>query len=209
MPSRFSRCLPWSSRSARSGARASAERLRILWQKRHRTGLPDSVPWISRCSERVLEDGAQATVEAAVIFPVLLTLMLLTLQPICVLYTRSVMESAAGEAARLMATTETVDEDSLQAFVRRRLGAVPNLAIFHEGGPLAWDISLTRSYDSGGPVEVTVAGTVKPLPVLGAFVSALGDAGASGSIDLKVSTGYDGRPTWVEGGYDDWIALWP
>lgn len=168
-----------------------------------------SAPWISRCFKRVDEDDAQATVEAAVVFPVLLTLMLLTLQPVCVLYTRAVMESAAGEAARLMATTETADEDSLRAFVQRRLGAVPNVAIFHEGGPLAWDITMTRASDNGGAGDVTIAGTVRPLPVLGAFVSALGDAGPSGSIELAVSMGYDGRPAWVEGNYDDWIAMWP
>ena len=180
-----------------------------MWRKRHRMALRGSVPWISRCFNDVSEDGAQATVEAAVVFPALLTLMLLTLQPVCILYTRSVMESAAGETARLMATSEAADEDSLQAFAQRRLGAVPDLAIFHEGGPLVWDIALTGVRDGGGRTEVTIAGTVRPLPVLGTFASALGTEGPSGSVELKVQVGYEGRPVWVEGGYDDWIAMWP
>ena len=49
-------------------------------------------------------EGAQATVEAAFLIPCLLTLMLLALQPVCLLYTVAVMESAAAETARVAAT---------------------------------------------------------------------------------------------------------
>ena len=153
-------------------------------------------------------ERAQATVEAAFAFPVLLTLMLLTMQPVCLLYTRAVMESAAAEGARLAVTNETADEEGLEAFVLRRLAAVPNLSIFHEGGPLSWEIEMTRASDGAGAVAVEISGTARPLPVLGAFAAAMGEAGGSGSIGLKVSASYDGRPSWLEGRYDDWIAMW-
>ena len=51
------------------------------------------------------------SVEAAVLLPVLLTLVALLAQPVCVLYTRSVMASAAGELVRLVATTRGSQED--------------------------------------------------------------------------------------------------
>ena len=46
--------------------------------------------------------------------PTFLTLILLALQPVCLLYTRAVMESAAAETARLMTTT-TAEDDDLKA----------------------------------------------------------------------------------------------
>lgn len=67
--------------------------------------------------------------------PTFLALILLALQPVCLLYTRAVMESAAAETARLMTTT-TAEDDDLKEFARRRLAAVPNVSIFHAGGPL-------------------------------------------------------------------------
>ena len=54
--------------------------------------------------------------------PTFLTLILLALQPVCLLYTRAVMESAAAETARLMTTT-TAEDDDLKEFTRRRLAA--------------------------------------------------------------------------------------
>ncbi len=101
--------------------------------------------------------------------PTFLTLILLALQPVCLLYTRAVMESA--------------------------------------GGPLSWDIELGRA-GAGGVSSVSVAGEVKPLPVIGAFVQAMGSAGEGGYVELKVDVSYRSRPEWLEGDYDSWIAAW-
>lgn len=154
------------------------------------------------------EPRAQASVEAAFLLPVFLTLLLLALQPCCLLYTRAVMESAAAEGARLALTSEAKDEEALEAFVQRRLGAVPNLSIFHEGDDLDWDISLVRGTDSSGSVSVSIAGAVRPLPVLGAFVGAWGTPDESGNVKLEVEVTYNGRPSWLEGSYDSWISSW-
>lgn len=160
----------------------------------------------SCCIDVAREDRAQSTVEAAFLLPTFLTLVLLALQPVCLLYTRAVMESAAAETARLMTTT-TVEDDDLKEFTRRRLAAVPDVSIFHAGGPLSWDIELGRA-GAGGVSSVSVAGEVKPLPVIGAFARAMGSAGEGGYVELKVDVSYRSRPEWLEGDYDSWIAAW-
>lgn len=162
---------------------------------------------ISRCTELFWEARAQATVEGALVFPVFLTLLLLALQPVCLLYTRSVMESAASETARLMVTG--ADEvEAYERFAYRRLAAVPDLAIFHAGGPRSWDIECVSALDTGGSVEVAIAGYATPLPVIGAFVRAFGELEDHGDVRMEVRVAYGGRPLWVEGDYADWIAVW-
>ena len=140
------------------------------------------------------EDRAQSTVEAAFLLPTFLTLVLLALQPVCLLYTRAVMESAAAETARLMTTTTVGDDEDIKEFARRRLAAVPDVSVFHAG--------------AGGVSSVSVTGEVKPLPVIGAFAQAMGSAGQDGYVELKVDVSYRSRPEWLEGDYDSWIAAW-
>ena len=143
--------------------------------------------------------------------PTFLTLILLALQPVCLLYTRAVMESAAAETARLMTTT-TAEDDDLKEFTRRRLAAVPNVSIFHAGGPLSWDIELGRAgaglAASAEAAAPKVSGEVKPLPVIGAFAQAMGGTAEGGYVELKVDVSYQSRPEWLEGDYDSWIAAW-
>ena len=164
--------------------------------------------WISPCTEAAGETRAQATVEAAFLLPVFLTVLLLALQPVCLLYTRAVMEGAAGQTARLMITSEQPDAAGYRAFALRRLAAVPDVAIFHAGGPLAWDITCEAAAAGAGSVRVTVTGAVEPLPVLGAFAGLWGTRNAQGDIELAVEVAYEGRPSWLEGDYETWTAVW-
>lgn len=173
---------------------------------RHRLSTLLRVLRTSRCIDIAREDRAQSTVEAAFLLPTFLTLILLALQPVCLLYTRAVMESAAAETARLMTTT-TAEDDDLKEFTRRRLAAVPNVSFFHAGGPLSWDIELGRA-DAGDVSSVSVSGEVKPLPVIGAFAQAMGGTAEGGYVELKVDVSYQSRPEWLEGDYDSWIAAW-
>lgn len=156
----------------------------------------------------VRERAAQATVEAAFLLPTFLTLVLLAVQPVCLLYTQAVMESAAAQTARLMVTADAESDDACRAFALRRLAAVPDVSVFHVGGPLSWDIELTHAETTGGQVGVKIAGTVRPLPVIGAFARAFGDTNALGDVRLEVSVDYEGRPVWLEGDYETWIAIW-
>ncbi len=160
-----------------------------------------------RCIETLGETSAQATVEAAVLLPAFLTLVLLAVQPVCLLYTRAVMESAASETARLMVTASSESEDSCRAFAQRRLAAVPNVSIFHAGGPLSWDIELGFANEDG-TASVQIGGQVRPLPILGAFVRAFGDTDAQGNVSIEVSVEYDARPDWLEGEYETWVSSW-
>lgn len=162
----------------------------------------------SRCIDALGEDRAQSTVEAAVLIPSFLVLVLLLLQPVCVLYTRAVMECAAGETARLMATSPPGGEEACRAFAMRRLSAVPNLEVFHAGGRQSWKISLGYASDTGGEVAVGIEGAVRPLPILGAFVGAFGESNARGDVVIRVDVGYRGTPEWLEGDYETWIAAW-
>ena len=97
---------------------------------------------------RARDDAGQMSVEAALLLPVVLTLLALLVQPVCVLYTRTLMASTAGELARLAATSRG-SEDDLRSFALRRLAAVPDLAIFHEGGTRGWEVEVA------GPTTVS------------------------------------------------------
>ncbi len=167
----------------------------------------------ARRVRRVLgETSAQATVEAAVLLPSFLIVMLLALQPVCVLYTRAVMEGAAAETARLMVTGEGESggdgSDAYRAFALRRLAAVPDLSIFHAGGPLSWDVECSPASSGEGTVRVAITGAVTPLPVLGAFVGLWGSRNAQGDVEVTVEVTYAGRPSWLEGSYETWTAAW-
>ena len=154
------------------------------------------------------ESAAQATVEAALTIPAFLTVLLLALQPVCALYTRAVMEAAAEETARIMVTAEGASDDGARAFAQRRLAAVPDLSIFHTGGPLAWDIELERAGSTGGEVSVSIEGALRPLPVIGVFARTLGETNGWGDVVLRVEARHQGRPEWLEGSYETWAARW-
>lgn len=149
--------------------------------------------------------SGQATVEAALLVPVVLTLVVLLVQPACALYTRSVMAGTAAEVARLVATARGSDED-VRDYALRRLAAVPDVPVFHEGGPEAWEVA-TEGPDDAGRVTVSVEGRVRPLPLLGALVAALGPSG-DGCVVLRAETSLDVRSDWVRGSYEEWIGIW-
>lgn len=145
------------------------------------------------------------TVEAALLLPVALALVALLVQPACVLYTRSVMASTAHELCRLVATARC-GEGEVRDYALRRLAAVPEVALFHEGGPDAWEVS-TEGPDERGVVEVSIEGRVRPLPLLGALVAPLGESDGEGVV-VRVGATSRTRADWVEGSYDAWIEMW-
>ena len=145
------------------------------------------------------------SVEAAVLLPTVLVLIALLVQPACVLYTRSVMASTAAELTRLAATSRGSDED-LRAYALRRLSAVPDVSVFHEGGPGAWEVSATGPGDEG-EVTASVTGRVRPLPLLGFIVAALGTS-SGGVVELRVEVTREVRASWIGGDYAEWIEVW-
>jgi hypothetical protein len=147
-------------------------------------------------------------VEAALLLPVLLATCAFLMQPAFLLYTRTVMQSAAAEATRVLATAtgDAVTEDAVRAFVLRRLRAVPDLEIFHEGGAQGWEVELEGG-EGQADASVRVTGRVRPLPLLGGITRVLAPA-EGGSLRLEVHVEAHVRPDWLEGSYDDWVKMW-
>lgn len=154
---------------------------------------------------RAGDRSGQASVEAALLVPVVLLLVALLAQPACVLYTRSVMAATAAELTRLAATSRGTDEDA-RSYALRRLAAVPDVPLFHEGGLGAWEVTVTGPGDDGR-VTASVEGGVRPLPLLGAIVAALGPTGG-GVVRLRVEMTREVRANWIGGEYADWIGIW-
>ena len=153
----------------------------------------------------VRDRSGQASVEAALLVPVVLVLVALLVQPACVLYTRAVMASTAAELTRLAATSRG-GADETRSYALRRLAAVPDLPVFHEGGPGAWEVAVTGPGDEGR-VTATVEGSVRPLPLLGAIVAALGTSGG-GVVELRVEVTREVRAGWIGGDYAEWVEIW-
>lgn len=149
--------------------------------------------------------SGQASVEAALLVPVVLVLVALLVQPACVLYTRAVMASTAAELTRLAATSRS-GADETRSYALRRLAAIPDLPVFHEGGPGAWEVAVTGPGDEGR-VTATVEGSVRPLPLLGAIVAALGTSGG-GVVELRVEVTREVRASWIGGDYAEWVEVW-
>ncbi len=145
----------------------------------------------------------QASVEAAVLIPSVFFVLALLAQPACLLYTRSVMSGAAADAARLAATSS--DTGAVEAFVRRRLRAVPEVGVFHEGGEEDWSVSIEGA--GGGTARVKVSGHARPLPLMAAISGALLGADGSGVV-LEAESEVDARAGWVEGSYAAWVGVW-
>ena len=153
----------------------------------------------------LLRRDAQMSVEAAVLIPAALTLIALLVQPACVLYTRSVMATTAGDLARLVVTSRGGEEE-LRDYALRRLAAVPDVPIFHVGGSAAWRV-FCAGPDDTGRVTVSLEGRVRPLPLFGAIVLALGTA-EGGDVVIRVERSEDLRAEWIGGSYEDWLDMW-
>ena len=151
------------------------------------------------------EDSGQASVEAALLLPVLMVCLALLVQPMCLLYTRCVMQSAAAEGCRLLVTaTGDTDDAACEQYVRRRLSAVPQADVFLAGD---WQVELQGDAESD-EVGVQIVGHARPLPLIGVVATLLGPTDQAGNVELKVSVTRCARPGWVEGGYSDWTSIW-
>ena len=91
---------------------------------------------------RSCSESGQSTVEAAVLLPVLFVVFGLLLQPAILLYNRCIMNTAAAEACRLVATSSG-DDASTRAYIEHRLEAIPKVPIFHADE--TWNITWSCS----------------------------------------------------------------
>ena len=142
----------------------------------------------------------QATVEAALLIPVLLFGLVIAVQPGIVLFDRMVMEAAASEGCRVLETASAADEDEVVEYVQRRLGAVPAVSAFHEG---PWDVEVQGAGQDGECVSVRISHEYKPLPLVG----------GNGLVRQEVFREMDVHDDWAlesEFGlsYESWIDRW-
>lgn len=160
---------------------------------------------VSRNQRPWCQEG-QASVEAAVLLPTLMLVFALLLQPACMGYTRSVMQSAAAETARAALTDTDGNFDDCVAFAKRRLAAVPEVSIFHVGGADDWQVQVDRQ-DSGKKVHVDIRGHVRPLPLMGVLASTFSESDGTGVV-MDVQVDEELRADWVGGSYDSWQEIW-
>ncbi len=155
---------------------------------------------MSSCIRKVKEEQGQATIESALLIPVLFILLLLLIQPGIILYTHMVMKSAASEACRLIATSTDAagsNQDAYRAFVLRRLGAVPPQDNFHiHNDACSWDIEIEGN-EGSEQVRVTIKNRLKLLPLFDAGVGLLGVLGSDGTYHQEVSVSAETQPEWV------------
>ena len=143
--------------------------------------------------------SGQATVEAALLIPALLISLLLLIQPGILLYTRMVMEGAAAEGCRVLATASSLEENTatVEDFVKRRLASVPQQANFHVHDPAcSWQIDLSGN-EASEEVMVSISTEVKPLPLFDFGLDALGVLNSNGNYELKVSHRLTTKSAWV------------
>ncbi len=161
------------------------------------------------------EEG-QATVEAAVLIPVLFVVLLALVQPAFLLYDRVVMKAAAAEACRLLVTkTDALGsmDKSVEAYVRHRLGAIPPAACFHvHDDGCTWEVE-TEGGESSEQVSVTIRTKVRPLPLFDAAGSLVGALDGDGLLSVEVRDSRPTQPSWIGGtalglNPQGWIEAW-
>lgn len=160
------------------------------------------------------DDKGQATVEAAVMIPVIFIILLLLIEPGIILYDLCVMNNAASETCRVLATCDEANKQQVcESFAKRRLGAIPQQDNFHlHSSGCSYLIELEGSQDSE-VVKVTVKNEVKALPILGFLSGALGMLNSNGCFEIKAESSLQTRPTWVKGsmkdkGPEQWVGKW-
>ncbi|MDR0513692.1 MAG: pilus assembly protein [Coriobacteriaceae bacterium] len=120
---------------------------------------------MSFCTDR----RGQASVEAAFIIPLLFIVLLLLVQPGILLYTHMVMQGAASEGCRLLATkTDALgaSEEKYKGYILRRLGSVPMHECFHaHADGCSWEIEL-QGDETSREVKVIIRNKLRLLPLI-------------------------------------------
>ena len=138
--------------------------------------------------------------------PTFLIVVAMLLEPVCVLYTRAVMESTAADLCRVLTTKTSETDGRLRSYALRRLEAVPECPPFHGGGEDDWTIE-TKVDDDTKAASVTISGHALLFPIYGTVARMFSLADDKG-LKLSVTVTEDLRPSWLKGGYSDWVGKW-
>lgn len=158
----------------------------------------------ARIYKTLSSEIAQASVEAAFILPVALLLCGMVIQVGIYGFTRSVMMRTCAETVRVAAFDFDGNTQDCCEFAKRRLAAIPNLALFHTPPADDWDIQIHVTNRSA---KVSITGHFQPIPVIGMLVEAFGEKDDKGCV-IKAEVEGNTQPSWVEGSYDGWQKIW-
>lgn len=166
-------------------------------------------------SNELLSRRGQASVEAAILVPLLFLLFLMLLQPSILLYNRMVMQNAAAEGCRLIATRTDIaaySGDKYEGYIKRRLASIPPVDIFHaHAGSETWGIELLGT-ETTPEVTVRITNKLKPLPLLDLGATLLRLTDANGYLTQTVELTLPTQPDWVwnnkSGFPEDWARRW-
>ncbi|MCL1879661.1 MAG: pilus assembly protein [Actinomycetia bacterium] len=163
---------------------------------------------------QMLSRRGQATVEAAFLIPVLLLLILLLCQPAILLYNQIVMQNAAAESCRLLATRSDVgsySDQKYEAYTLRRLAAIPPVDVFHaHGNGMDWQIDLVGG-ELSQTVSVRIQNHLKPLPIIAWGAGVLRQTDQNGYLTQSVEVTMPSQPDWVfklGGDPQTWVKQW-
>jgi len=146
--------------------------------------------------------------------PIVFLLLLLLIQPAILLYNQMVMENAAAEGCRLLATRTDFggySDDKYQGYVKRRLAAIPPLDIFHASNSGAtWRIELIGD-ETTSTVSVRIINRLQPLPLIGWGAALFRLTDSEGYLVQTVEVTMPSQPDWAfqnGNGPGDWPLQW-
>ncbi|MDO4532572.1 MAG: TadE/TadG family type IV pilus assembly protein [Coriobacteriia bacterium] len=169
-----------------------------------------------RAGARLRADDGQATVEGAFLIPLIFLLLLLLLQPGILLYDRMVMQAAAAEGCRMLATRSTAsgaDPEAYEEAILRHLGAIPQQENFHRHQDgCSWRVVLSGD-ERASEVSVRITGSVELLPMLDMGGTLLGLGDGSGNIEVSVAASAPTQDAWVASNGlglnpSSWVGKW-
>ena len=157
---------------------------------------------------------AQATVEAAIMIPVIFLLLLLLIQPGIFLYDLCVMNQAASETCRVLLTASDAEKSKIcEPFARRRLSSIPQQDNFHmHSDGCSYEINFEGS-ESSEEVCVYIKNQFKPLPLIGFLSNIFGLLNSDNCFQIEVKASQLAHPSWTNNspqGIDpnDWVGKW-
>lgn len=141
-------------------------------------------------------DRGQATVEAAILIPIIFIGLLMLIQPGIIFYDRVVMEHAAAEGCRMLATSPGAGGSHAEDMIRRHLGAIPPSDLFHiHDGTCSYRIELSGS-EGSSVVSVKIVNRVRLLPLFGG-VARFSGLSSDGCMDVEVRREARTLPRWL------------
>lgn len=158
-------------------------------------------------------DG-QATVEAALIIPIIFILMLLLIQPGIILYDLCIMNSAASETCRVLSTSDDENISKIcEPFIRRRLSGIPQQDNFHvHSDGCSYEFEFNGNQNSE-LVSVQIKNEVKPLPLIGFLSNIFGILNANNCFEIIATSEQKLKPSWtINSPYgnnpEKWVGGW-